>query len=122
MTPTADPAPSLDARPHTRPDNPTDATKRKGNPMIKHVLALHLWGLALLTRLNALTLGYLDRAAHTLTAARRERRQLGTRRRIDERGSVTIEQVIWAGAVIVIVGIVVAAITAFVRTKSNLIR
>ena len=30
--------------------------------------------------------------------------------RRDERGSVTIEQVIWAGAVIVIVGIVVAAI------------
>ena len=30
----------------------------------------------------------------------------------DERGSVTIEQVIWAGAVIVIVGIVVAAIKA----------
>jgi hypothetical protein len=37
----------------------------------------------------------------------------------DERGSVTIEQVIWAGAVIVIVGIVVAAIKAFVTSESG---
>lgn len=37
----------------------------------------------------------------------------------DERGSVTIEQVIWAGAVIIIVGIVVAAIKAFVTEKSG---
>jgi heme/copper-type cytochrome/quinol oxidase subunit 2 len=44
-----------------------------------------------------------------------------TRRR-DERGSVTIEQVIWAGAVIVIVGIVVAAIKAFVTDKSGAIK
>ena len=36
----------------------------------------------------------------------------------DERGSVTIEQVIWAGAVIVIVGIVVAAIRAFVTSEA----
>ena len=40
----------------------------------------------------------------------------------DERGSVTIEQVIWAGAVIVIVGIVVAAIKAFVTSESGKIR
>jgi len=38
--------------------------------------------------------------------------------RRDERGSVTIEQVIWAGAVIVIVAIVVAAIKAFVTSES----
>ena len=38
--------------------------------------------------------------------------------RRDERGSVTIEQVIWAGAVIVIVAIVVAAIKAFVTTEA----
>ena len=38
--------------------------------------------------------------------------------RRDERGSVTIEQVIWAGAVIVIVAIVVAAIQAFVTSES----
>lgn len=40
----------------------------------------------------------------------------------DERGSVTIEQVIWAGAVIVIVGIVVAAIKAFVTSESAKIK
>jgi len=40
----------------------------------------------------------------------------------DDRGSVTIEQVIWAGAVIVIVGIVVAAIKAFVTSESGKIK
>ena len=35
-----------------------------------------------------------------------------------ERGSVTIENVIWAVAVIAIVGIVVLAITNYVRTKA----
>ena len=40
----------------------------------------------------------------------------------DERGSVTIEQVIWAGAVIVIVGVVVAAIQAFVTSESAKIK
>ncbi len=40
----------------------------------------------------------------------------------DERGSVTIEQVIWAGAVIVIVAIVVAAIKAFVTSESGKIK
>ena len=44
-----------------------------------------------------------------------------TKRR-DERGSVTIEQVIWAGAVIVIVGIVVAAIKFFVTSESAKIK
>jgi len=38
--------------------------------------------------------------------------------RREERGSVTIEQVIWAGAVIVIVAIVVAAIKAFVTSEA----
>ena len=42
--------------------------------------------------------------------------------RRDERGSVTIEQVIWAGAVIVIVGIVVAAIKFFVTSESAKIK
>ena len=36
-----------------------------------------------------------------------------------ERGSVTIEQVIWAVAVIAIVGIVVAAIRAYVETQAG---
>ena len=35
----------------------------------------------------------------------------------DERGSVTIEQVAWAAAVLGIVAIAVAAITAYVRTQ-----
>ena len=39
-----------------------------------------------------------------------------------ERGSVTIEQVIWAGAVILIVGIVVAAITAYVTSEAGKIK
>jgi hypothetical protein len=42
--------------------------------------------------------------------------------RRDERGSVTIEQVIWAGAVILIVGIVVAAISAYVTAESAKIK
>lgn len=36
-----------------------------------------------------------------------------------ERGSVTIEQVLWAAAVILIVSIVSGAIIAFVRSKSQ---
>lgn len=44
------------------------------------------------------------------------------KQRRDERGSVTIEQVIWAGAVILIVGIVVAAIRAFVTSEAGKIK
>lgn len=44
------------------------------------------------------------------------------RRRRDERGSVTIENVLWAVAVIAIVAIVVAAIRTFVTNESNKIR
>ena len=40
----------------------------------------------------------------------------------DEDGSVTIEQVIWAGAVILIVGVVVAAIRAFVTSEAGKIK
>ncbi|MFE3998026.1 hypothetical protein ACFX43_04400 [Nocardioides sp. YIM B13467] len=43
-------------------------------------------------------------------------------RRRDERGSVTIENVLWAVAVIAIVAIVVAAIRAFVTSESGKIR
>lgn len=43
-------------------------------------------------------------------------------RRKDERGSVTIENVLWAVAVIAIVAIVVAAIRAFVTSESGKIR
>ena len=60
----------------------------------------------------------LQLAALTMLATLEDR---VTRKR-DERGSVTIEQVIWAGAVIVIVGIVVAAIKAFVTSESGKIK
>ena len=40
-------------------------------------------------------------------------------RPIREKGSVTMENVIWALAVIVIAGIVVAAITAYVTNRTN---
>ena len=51
--------------------------------------------------------------------------QLGfdTRRRAeDERGSVTTEHVLWAVAVIAIVGIVVAAVRTYVETQAGNIR
>ena len=47
---------------------------------------------------------------------------LTTQRRLNERGSVTTEHVLWAVAVIVIVGIVVAAIKAYVETQAAKIR
>ena len=40
----------------------------------------------------------------------------------EERGSVNIEQVFWAGAVILIVGIVVAAISAYVTSEAGKIK
>ncbi len=60
----------------------------------------------------------LQLAARTTLASLEDR---VTRQR-DERGSVTIEQAIWAGAVIVIVGIVVAAIKFFVTSESAKIK
>ena len=60
----------------------------------------------------------LQLAALTTLAALEDR--VTTKR--DERGSVTIEQVIWAGAVILIVGIVVAAIRAFVTSEAGKIK
>lgn len=47
---------------------------------------------------------------------------LTSRRRHDERGSVTTEHVLWAVAVIVIVGVVVAAIKAYVETQAAKIK
>ncbi|HET7477087.1 MAG TPA: hypothetical protein VFJ97_13830 [Dermatophilaceae bacterium] len=66
---------------------------------------------------------YLAAALHTLSAQLRDalntaRKETGTR----ERGSVTIEQVVWAVAVIAIVGIVVVAITNYVTTKAGQIK
>ncbi len=95
----------------------------KGNTMIKLLLTLNLRGIALLDHTLDRTIG---RASYTLHTARRHgvspSAGLRSRRQRDERGSVTIEQVIWAGAVIVIVGIVVAAITAYVKSESGKIK
>jgi hypothetical protein len=40
----------------------------------------------------------------------------------DERGSVTTEHVLWAVAVIAIVGIVVAAVTTYVKSQAGNIK
>ena len=64
---------------------------------------------------------YLVATLHTLGAMARD----GAHRRArgnPEGGSVTIEQVIWAVAVIAIVGIVVVAITNYVTTKAGQIK
>jgi heme/copper-type cytochrome/quinol oxidase subunit 2 len=45
-----------------------------------------------------------------------------TTRREDEEGSVTIENVLWAIAMIAIVGIVVTAITSYVTSKAGEIK
>lgn len=47
--------------------------------------------------------------------------ELRTARR-DERGSVTTEHVLWAVAVIAIVGIVVAAVTTYVKSQAGNIK
>ncbi|QCX27711.1 hypothetical protein [Nocardioides jishulii] len=47
-------------------------------------------------------------------------RLLAARR--DERGSVTTEHVLWAVAVIAIVGIVVAAVTTYVQAQAGKIQ
>lgn len=64
---------------------------------------------------------YLAATLHTLGVHARDaarRKALGK----PEAGSVTIEQVIWAVAVIAIVGIVVVAITNYVTTKAGQIK
>lgn len=58
----------------------------------------------------------------TLTAATADRVEEATARSTDEEGSITIEQVLWAVAIIAIVAIVVTAITTFVTDKSGEIR
>ena len=47
---------------------------------------------------------------------------LNARLRRDERGSVTTEHVLWAVAVIAIVGIVVAAVKAYVESQAGNIK
>lgn len=67
---------------------------------------------------------HLAATLHTLGAQTRDRLTAARRETLGgtERGSVTIEQVIWAVAVIAIVGIVVIAITNYVRTKAGQIK
>ena len=48
--------------------------------------------------------------------------ELESRLRRDERGSVTTEHVLWAVAVIAIVGIVVAAVKAYVEAQAGKIK
>ena len=48
--------------------------------------------------------------------------QLEARRTRTERGSVTTEHVLWAVAVIAIVGIVVAALKTYVQTQAGNIK
>ncbi|MBU2697629.1 MULTISPECIES: hypothetical protein [Nocardioidaceae] len=60
----------------------------------------------------------LQMAAMTVLASLEDR---ATRQR-DERGSVTIQEVLWAVAAIAIVAIVVAAIKAFVTSESGKIK
>ncbi|EWT06792.1 hypothetical protein N864_16745 [Intrasporangium chromatireducens Q5-1] len=81
---------------------------------IAHLAAtLHTLGARLTDRLNE----RIERQRHTSPTARPGRLSL-----VADRGSVTIEQVIWAVAVIAIVGIVVAAVKAYVTTQAGKIR
>ena len=58
----------------------------------------------------------------TFTALLVAKLALEGRARRDQRGSVTTEHVLWAVAVIAIVGIVVAAVKAYVTTQAGNIR
>lgn len=78
------------------------------HPSIIHHLAatLHTLGMRLTDRAT----DWIDPHRHRLVAHGADR------------GSVTIEQVIWAVAVIAIVGIVVAAVKAYVTTQAAKLR
>lgn len=62
-------------------------------------------------------MNHLAAALHTLGVALADTAHARAAGRRDQ-GSVTIENVLWAVAVIAIVGIVVAAIQAYVRSKA----
>ena len=61
-------------------------------------------------------MSYLAATLHTLRAYLTD--AVTSRPPRSERGSVTIEQVLWAVAVIAIVGIVVLAVTNYVTTEA----
>ncbi len=64
---------------------------------------------------------YLSATLHTLAAGLNDRAHARLEGDPD-RGSVTMEQVLWAVAVIAFVGIVVAAIRSFVTSRAAQIR
>lgn len=81
---------------------------------IHHLAAtLHTLGVRLTDRISE----RLEPGRRKIPAARRGRLASAA-----ERGSVTIEQVVWAVAVIAIVGIVVAAVKSYVTTQAGNIR
>ena len=64
---------------------------------------------------------YLAATLHTLGVHLRDRATAATTTGRD-RGSVTIQEVLWAGSAIAIVGIGVAAIKAYVSNQAALIK
>ncbi len=64
-----------------------------------------------MNRLTAILMAFYITLAFTSDRVRR--------RSIDERGSVTIEHVLWSVAVIAIVAIVVAAVKAYVTAQAG---
>jgi hypothetical protein len=85
-----------------------------------HHLTIH----HLAATLHTLGIRFTDRVSERLDASRRKllAARAGRLAPAAERGSVTIEQVIWAVAVIAIVGIVVAAVKSYVTTQAGNIR
>jgi heme/copper-type cytochrome/quinol oxidase subunit 2 len=65
---------------------------------------------------------YLAATLHTLGVRLADTARTRTRTTSAERGSVTIEQVLWAVALIAIVGIVVLAIKSYVTTEAAKIK
>ena len=63
-----------------------------------------------------------DRREHLIAGANSRQHHYKLKAYADERGSVTIEHVGWAVAVIAIVGIVVAAIKTYVTSESGKIK
>ena len=60
-------------------------------------------------------------AAHLAAILTTSRRRLETVRR-DERGSVTLENLLWAVLIVGLVALAAAALTAFINSKIGLLR
>lgn len=71
--------------------------------------------------MNPITTRLVTWSLQTRALVEREYELLRHARR-DERGSITIEQVLWAVAIIGLVGIVVTAITAFINKEVGKIK